>query len=651
MAGDGQSFDKSGKDQATQVADNATAAFQNESEQLRGKSAGAKSTDSSAGKSDHNSDPSSSKRGQEGVKTLQDSKSKESVQSLDLNFKRPPEKRTVAEMENLNYLKEELLSFKQMQLLRLNQLDKENGKDEKSPEEVARELEAIRTAVSRETDALEFGINTRFLYREMVTWLQRDAIPTALKVQAELGVAGPMPPFAFRIKGENAGQFDMELDTELDRTKLPTESDLDKLSAAGKWLTDEKKLIEKTKRELHTLVEAVQMGVQAMDFLHQAGGNFPLNLPPNCQVERDAEGNVSKVNLDLPYPLSQKTPEDREKIKQLKDWHDRNMENIKQASKELLVASAGQHLFSNLEFQAKGGSGIVKFQRDVNGNVSATTQAPAENDKQDGQKYNLITTDYSVKDLGNGKIEVTPSVQYWDVPRISPHNIWKTAVGEKVEMPKVTYSATDFVPVVKEGKTELVQAKDLAKFHADEADSQKSSLKKKLILDAVVSTALIGSGAYAAYAATSTLAAGAGVLRAAFGLAGAMEGSAGAQEHTETRWAMHARHAYFAFDALHNAHKFSSVVGRKLLGMAPAVGAGVEGAAATGEAVGAIKEMSRAETALKVGAAVTGLAIDMPMNYVVISDIWDSWEREAESRHNAKATAAAIRIMHQPRNH
>jgi hypothetical protein len=600
---------------------------------------------------------------------------KEEPRVIDLreNPLHKPERLTRAELENLQYLQGELLSLRKCQLHQEAEKNKAEGKPADSPAIILERLKKLETSLKQEYESGEYGINTRQLYGRMVAWIENQAIPDSLSNGVRYGVSSrlKLPPCSIRYGEERSSVWDLGLDTSIDKELLPSEADLNKLEAVSNWLTESAKSIntasleqmmaqeipnrgfppgwldrsgDNHEQKLQMCAERVglaataQYCLQAMDLLHRLGGKFPMDPPPGCDpasLERDKDGNVilEKIKLDLPDGLNPQSQSEKEKIDRLNSWVNKNIDLITQAEEQLKAACTGiAPPLSIREAQPEEGFGSVVVNADGKGKLSARTLPPGKDGEPatEGTRYNLTTNDYRVERDDKGNIKVTPTIQYWDVPFFSPHNVRKTAVTDPIDLSSRTYSPDAFVPVVRNGVLEMVQAKDLASIHDEDNKSQENSKTLRLVMDGVISAIMIGSGVGEAYGAAELLSArfGLGAIRTVAGLMGSIEGSAGANESSLVRNAMLARGVYFVGDSalhLHSLWKAWRAARGALSGAA-------EGADAAAEA--GAEALSNAQKLANVIKAAGGLAIDLPMSYMIMSDFHRKRVNKALERHD-----------------
>lgn len=454
------------------------------------------------------------------------------------------------ELKNLVVLQQQLLNLKGFEL----EHERKNGKPVHTQEQIKSELEKLKAGLEKDYRDQRFGPATCSAYQNCVRWLEHRGISNQIsaiqRADSSITDAGTTPfklrvnyaqgPLSGSISGglapdKTPSSQEPPISTGLDPTKLPDERALVTLNETAKWLgrteavlkdrDTEKKIRERglppawndrtganpdvskeTSANLIQLSSKVQDYVRAMDQLHRIDGKFPLKLPPGCTVDRDSEGKIKKVNLDLPQDLRIHHPDNERKIEQLTKWLKESGPQIADTYRK--VKDVADNRTPLLRYGLEADSGYVST-TDQKHFRELPPAKPGEKTPQ-GQEYNVSSWDYQVKQLQDGRIEVTPIVQHLSAPTFAADLRGRTPIGPRFEHNELTrvYKPDELVPVQVNGSLKLVEAKHLAAVHDSDKQNQDSSGRVR----AAVNTAVIGLMLYS----------GVGELYGAWGAGGAL---------------------------------------------------------------------------------------------------------------------------------
>lgn len=403
------------------------------------------------------------------------------------------------------------LHFLQQQLINIYPLYQPRDNNA-TPEDIETRNKQGVDQLNQEAREGKFGPATRKAYQDMVTWLERSAVPGAITELSRLslplppGTPLPLPADAQGRLSEPgyyrelvaSGRLKPELGLKPD--SIPGDREVEKIDDVMRWLKEvdgsartarERLQDDILEREIKKIVtdpeqqqawldkrnsnprewraaamEAVDLAtrvgryIEAMDGLNRAGHRFGFSLPEGAEVVRDDKGKITSVKLDLPDDLRLGHPENAEKMENLKRWMADHGEQIDQAVREVieLEKNPDRLLFWG-EVEVPGG--LVKL--DEKGEISQFV------DRQDADgsetELNLAAMEFDVEEItvnGKKKIVVSNSVQYQHSNWYNYLNIGADDVGSRIDVGKREYDPEDWVPIRNGGKVEIVQAKDLA---------------------------------------------------------------------------------------------------------------------------------------------------------------------------------------------
>lgn len=269
------------------------------------------------------------------------------------------------ELANLEDLQDKLLVLHYAELM---------SKKGSKQEDIDRDLSLWKTRLEAEHKDAKFGPDTRKLYAGSLSWLEKQAIPNMVSKLDEMGVGFEMPRAFLNQQGRIEG---------LDPAVLPGRTGMQNINAAMKWLEtasvdastgalikksdlpvnwlDRTGSPEEIENKRQVCQECILLAIEAdrcvqlMDYFHRAGGSFPLDLPPQCTIERDSDGNIFKVKLDLPETLNSVNRDDLSKQEQLKQWLKTYRPSIDKTLQNLdSVRNFGTRALQNGEFAEKG---------------------------------------------------------------------------------------------------------------------------------------------------------------------------------------------------------------------------------------------------------------------------------------------------------
>lgn len=454
------------------------------------------------------------------------------------------------ELKNLLALQQQLLNLRGFEL----EHEQKNGKQVHSQQQIRSELERLKVGLEKDYRDQRFGVATCSAYQNCVRWLERNGISNQISAveQTDRSITDAgTTPFKLRVnfaQGPLTGSIsgglapdktpssqEPPISTGLDPTKLPNERALGTLNETAKWLgrteailkdhATEKKIRERglppawndrtganpdvsqeTGTNLIQLATRVQDYVKAMDQLHRIDGKFPFKLPPGCTVDRDSEGKIKNVTPDLPQDLRIHHPDNERKIEQLTKWLKEHGPQIADTYRKVRDVAVDRAPLLRYGLEADSGYVSTTDQK----HFRELPQTKPGEQKPPGQEYNVSSWDYQVKQLPDGRIEVTPIVQHLSAPTFAADLRGRTPIGPRFEHNELTrvYKPDELVPVQVNGCLRLVEAKNLAAVHDSDKQYQDSSGRVR----AAVNTAVIGLMLYS----------GVGELYGALGAGGAL---------------------------------------------------------------------------------------------------------------------------------
>lgn len=345
-----------------------------------------------------------------------------------------------------------------------------------------------------------------------------------------------------------AANNELTLNMGLDTKSLPSEKQLQKLDDAYNWLTQcnesatdaraqhqdrvlnqllgEMGLPEGWRRkegedpaawrasaaEMVDLATRTRNYVEAMQSLYKKSRDrdFPLEFPPGTEVtikhgtetykvtDKDLNektwllrgGTITDVKLDLPKDLRQDNPANAAKIERLREWITRHGDRIDQALDELRTQNPESVVMYG-DQEVKNGRGRFNEKGEFIGIAGPKdTAGPGETLRD----LNLIGHDFEVKDLGNGKFEISQTVQAEKAPWYAYQNfrcLGVEKIGSPMKIDTRTMDGDSFIPVRNGDKIEIVQVKNLARFKAAQAFAYWG---EKGLVAAMDASMLVGGG-------------------------------------------------------------------------------------------------------------------------------------------------------------
>lgn len=410
---------------------------------------------------------------------------------------------TEDEKQRVSFLQEQLLNTYPLAAARPEKIT-----DEQHSANVKRDLDAL----TREKNEGRFGPATQKAFSDTVNWIEKLAVPGAINELSRLAL--PIPagsPLELPVDAQGrpvsldyfkslVSANRIKSDLRIDTKTVPTDTTLDTVQDTMTWLRtvdgtvreareqrqDQlleeqiKKLIPNPEQQKAWLdkrggsneewraaaIETVDLStriknyVEAMDSLNRAGHRFPIELPPGCQVERNKDGRITHVSLDLPKDLRLGHPENAKKMEDLRKWLHTNGDQIDQAVKELiqLEKNPDRLLFWG---EVDMPHGLAKT--DAQGNITEFVDPK----KADGseKEFNLAQMRFDVSQKtgadGKPKIVVSNNLQYEKANWYNYLNVGAEDVGKRIDVAQREYDPEDWVPIRNGGKVEIVKAKDL----------------------------------------------------------------------------------------------------------------------------------------------------------------------------------------------
>lgn len=379
-------------------------------------------------------------------------------------------------------------------------------------EAAQRNLRELEQKLRKEQSDHVFGEASKETYGKLVDWLQGSL---AGRVMALERMGLPIPPGVPLSLPTDSDQRSRDpqlfmsqvaaglvpVNLGLDRSRLPTTADADKIEQTLAWLgrstevintsraqfTDQQLEQEMRRRGLQgwldrmgatpeewrssatrliDLTTKVENYVAAMDSLHRENPSFPFVLPPGASVKREGgreSGKIVELTLDLPRDVRQDHPGNRERIERLQRWlnthgerTDRTLDAVKRATEN----PDRMLMWGDVEVQ----NAQARF--DSSGNfVGIARRGDAARPGENLRDCNLVEHRFSAQtrndEHGQPKVYVRHEIQAQQVPWWGYQNwVWDN-VGDKLQMPEVAYSPDEFVPIRNGDRVELIQAKNL----------------------------------------------------------------------------------------------------------------------------------------------------------------------------------------------
>lgn len=410
---------------------------------------------------------------------------------------------TEDEKQRVSFLQEQLLNTYPLAAARPEKIS-----DEQHSANVKRDLDAL----TKDKNEGRFGPATQRAFSETVTWIEKLAVPGAINELSRLAL--PIPagsPLELPVDAQGrpvsldyfrslVSANRIKADLRIDTKTVPTDTTLDTVQDTMTWLRtvdgtvreareqrqDQlleeqiKKLIQNPEQQTAwldkrggsneewraaaidtiDLTTRIKNYVEAMDSLNRAGHRFPIELPPGCQVERNKDGKITHVSLDLPKDLRLGHPENAKKMENLRGWLHTHGDQIDQAVKELikLEQNPDRLLFWG---EVDMPHGLAKV--DAQGTITEFVDPK----KADGseKEFNLAQMRFDVSQRtgadGKPKIVVSNNLQYEKANWYNYLNVGAEDIGKRIDVSEREYDPEDWVPIRNGGKIEIVKAKDL----------------------------------------------------------------------------------------------------------------------------------------------------------------------------------------------
>jgi|AGTN01.1.fsa_nt_gi HEAT repeat. len=439
--------------------------------------------------------------------TARDTKPKQLAQADKLNLPdvqiTPDKPLTEDEKQRVSFLQEQLLNTYPLAATRAEKVS-----DEQHNANVKRDLDAL----TREKNEGRFGPATQKAFSETVNWIEKLAVPGAINELSRLAL--PIPagsPLELPVDAQGrpvsldyykslVSANRIKADLRIDTKTAPSDTTLDTVQDTMTWLRTvdstvreareqrQNQLLEEQIKKLIPnpeqqkawldkrggsneewraaaidtidLTTRIKNYVEAMDSLNRAGHRFPIELPPGCQVERNKDGRITHVSLDLPKDLRLGHPENAKKMENLRSWLHTNGDQIDQAVKELIKLEQNP---DRLLFWGEIDMPHGRAKVDAQGNITEFVDPK----KADGseKEFNLAQMRFDVTQRtgtdGKPKIVVSNNLQYEKANWYNYLNVGAEDVGKRIDVAEREYDPEDWVPIRNGGKVEIVKAKDL----------------------------------------------------------------------------------------------------------------------------------------------------------------------------------------------
>lgn len=477
------------------------------------------------------------------------------------------------------------------------------------------ELLEFKTELKEEQKEGQFGSSTQEALKRYTQWLEDTGCKRTLKQLESMKLSFPsddVPPF----KSESATKLglgsdlsalarssDLTLDLGIKTDAIPTQRELLELQGAANWFIAGQSIVKAAiltakDKELNDLIGTMGLPdgwkqqadqdparwrkdadravdlvgrtrnyIESMDSLSKAARfkDFDATLPEGTTIERDNDGNIKVINLDLPKDLNLGAPSKGDALDRLEAWLTKNGEKVNQALSEYYKFKIDPNSVVSWEdFEVHGVKG--RFDEELKF-LGIAHEGDAEKPNEVFKPVNLLQSRFDVHQE-KGKFVVAQTVQGQEVPWWGYQNLFVTKDGRQtMEIAKRQFKSEDFVPV-KTGETiELVKAKNLDVYKAQRQFVHYGEKTLVGVMDAaMVATATVELGAIykgtrmlqaATEVATKTAAsmsqkelAREGVksgIRLAAGLSGVLN-SAGGRDFAQGETINNVRSAYFLGD-------------------------------------------------------------------------------------------------------
>lgn len=474
--------------------------------------------------------------------------------------------------------------------------DKTSGfKDEPLTAAQANDIKVRQAEIKAEIEKGQFGPATRKAYGQYVEWLETNAIPTEidrlkvfglpvadadsknldLKVPFKFNVNTNVPPddnqmmrldgaiewmkrAEARIKPAEAAML-QEVDNQV--VKTIRQNGLPKT-----WLdsmdTDRAAWRESTSKLVNTAL-STRTYIELVDELNKSadGIKFGNTAPAGTRIERDEQGNIKRINLNLPESWKVNTPEDQKRVKILDEWILDRKKEVAPVVQQLRINEKHPERAVNWgDTELRG----IKGRFDAAGNLVGLASANEKAENGETLKdVNLLQSRFTVEEK-NGKIELTQQIQAQSVPWWGYQNlIGVDNVGNELTIKK-TYDKDQMVLVRTHDGFEAMKAQDLGSYRGWEMTKHYGEKSLMTALDVgMVVTGTIEVGAAFKAARIAQVAGelslrqggelllakqgGKGLLRATVGGAGIFN-NAGARESDAGQYVNTARSVYFLTD-------------------------------------------------------------------------------------------------------
>ncbi|MEZ4486928.1 MAG: HEAT repeat domain-containing protein [Cyanobacteriota/Melainabacteria group bacterium] len=404
------------------------------------------------------------------------------------------------------------VSFLQKQIVNIYSISQPRPENV-SDEEFARQVKEGVEKIQQEEREGRFGPATKEAYKNMVTWIEKQAVPGAIteltRLQLPLPSGTPLELPADQYNNVVSVDYYKQLvqtgritpNLKLDSANVPSDLEIEKIDDTMRWLKEvdvraltarqeqQDRLLEKEITRLipdkdqqeawldkrgskpeewrAAAIEAVDLAtrvrnyVEAMDSLNRAGKRFGFEKPPGSEIVRDEKGRITQVKLDLPKDLRLDHPENKEKMENLRKWMADHGQEVDQALKELIKLEENP---DRLLFWGEIDTPEGRVRLDQKGDISEFVDK--ENVDGSEKYYNLIDLEFDVEEKtgadGKKKIVISNDVQYRYSNWYNYLNIGADKIGNETKVAPREYDPEDWVPVRNGGKVEIMQAKDLA---------------------------------------------------------------------------------------------------------------------------------------------------------------------------------------------
>jgi hypothetical protein len=374
----------------------------------------------------------------------------------------------------------------------------QSGVDPETQKEMVHLMQGFSAGLNDEATHHIFGPVSQSAYSVLLTWLEKEALPQASKDIRELNlVVADLPKDVSVTKGQPNGVVTDSYSLGIQTDHLPTLKDLKTLTHAYEWYDAASKKIqeEKCARYIGDSKNGLPSGwmagriehpdewrrsamamldlavrtrnyVEAMDFFKAAAchQDFPGDFPPGTKLERNTDGTIKTLHLDLPQGLNQESPENQIKIARLRRWLDQFGPQIDQVKHDYDQQAKNPDAFISWGDDEIHG---LKAKFDENNRFVALVDPKDASDLKPGQTLrdlNLLESRFKVSEK-DGKIIVQQNIQAQAVPHFTGYqNLIYENIGAPLQITRTYDHADDFVTIRNGRRIEIVKASDLQNY-------------------------------------------------------------------------------------------------------------------------------------------------------------------------------------------